>query len=468
LGYINISGKLMGFALGREKYVSFPVATAQQLKADLVSMYKVWGLKEKNQLVDAKALLNESWRPTARRLLKALTNNMKDENWANFDEVVIVPDSVLWYMPFEALPLGDENDAPPLIEKVRVRYVPTLSLALPDATPKPAAERTGVVAGKLFPRDDMAISAGEYEKIAAAIPSAASLTNKLPVVSSLFATQLDQLVVYHDLDETNARGAGPYDWSPLPVDRAKTASFLAEWIGLPWSAPRQVVLPGFHTPIESGLRKGGTGDELFLTSCAFMASGAKTMLLSRWRCGGQTSYDLSREFALESPHSAASSAWQRSVHLAMHAPVDFSREPRLEASEELDGLDASHPFFWSGYLLVDTGSEPKSDKPKVEVAKPAVKAPAGDKKPEPEKKPEVEKKPVEGKEPAADKKPADKPAKADEEVDGKLPPDLEALRKEPPAKEKPAATQDDGNPEPLKPRRGNKAAPKQKAPEKET
>src|SRR5207244_3763632 len=112
LGYINISGKLMGFALGKDKYASFQVATAQQLKTELAAMYKVWGLREKNQLVNAKDLLNDSWRTSARRLLKSLTNNMKDENWASFDEVVVVPDSVLWYMPFEALPLGDEKDAP--------------------------------------------------------------------------------------------------------------------------------------------------------------------------------------------------------------------------------------------------------------------------------------------------------------------------------------------------------------------
>jgi CHAT domain-containing protein len=464
LAYINISGKLMGFALGREKYATFPVATALQVKNDLAGMYKAWGLREKNQLVDAKDLMNESWRSTARRLLKSLTNNIKDENWANFDEVVIVPDSVLWYVPFEALPVSDEDDAQPLIEKVRIRYVPTLALALPDSVPKPKADRIGVVAGKLFPRDDMAISAGEYEKIASAVPSAASLTNKLPVVSSLFASQLDQLVVYHDLDEANVRGGGPYDWSPLPVDRAKTASFLGEWISLPWDAPRQVVLPGFHTWVESGLRKGGTGDELFLTSCAFMASGAKTVLLSRWRSGGQTSYDLAREFALEAPHTSASQAWQRSVHLGMHAPIDFLREPRLKASEDLDGLDASHPFFWSGYLLIDTGSEPKSDKPKVEVAKPAIKEDAGAKKPDAEKKPDADKKPEAEKKPGEEKMPEDKPAKADE-VDGKLPPDLEALRKERPAKEKPVAKEDvkkaeDSRPEPLKPRSGKKAAPK--------
>jgi CHAT domain-containing protein len=448
LCYINVSGKLLGFALGKDKYASFAVDNAVRLKADLASIYKAWGLREKNQLVDAKDLRNESWRTTARRLFKSLTNNMKDENWANFDEVIVVPDSVLWYVPFEALPLSDAADAPPLISRVRVRYVPTLALAAPDPVPKTPLDRTGVVAGKLFPRDDISIATAEYEKIATSIPTAASLTNKIPTVSSLFASQLDQLIVYHDLDEVTARGAGPYDWSPLPVDKAKTASFLGEWFSLPWDAPRQVVLPGFHTPVESGLRKGGTGDELFLTACAFMASGSKTVLLSRWRTAGQNSYDLSREFALEAPQTTASAAWQRSVQLAMHAPLDFSSEPRIQPSGDLDGIEATHPFFWAGYLLIDTGAEPKSDKPK---------------------KPEAEKKAEEAKKPDAEKKPDDKAAKlAPPKAEEKLPADLEP-RKDPPAKEAAPARLGNKDPkEPLKPRAGNKGAPKKPAEGKKT
>jgi hypothetical protein len=445
LCYINISGKLMGFALGKEKYASFSVDTAPRLKADLASMFKTWGHNEKNQIVTPKDLKNDSWRTTGRRLLKALTNNTKDEQWANFDEVIIIPDSVLWYLPFEALPLSDDAEAQPLVSRVRVRYVPTLGLAAPDPTPKASLDRTAVVAGKLFPRDDVEVAAGEYDKIAEALPTAMRMMNNLPAPSALFATQLDQLIVYHDLDESSARG--PYDWSPTPVDKGKATTSLADWFSLPWDAPRQVVLPGFHTPVETSLRKGGTGDELFLTACAFLASGSKTVLVSRWRTGGQTSYDLMREFALESPHMAADAAWQRSVELARHSPLDPMSHPRLKPSEELDGLSASHPFFWAGYLLIDTGAEPKSDKPAIAEEK--VERKPEEKKPD-EKKPDAEK-------PAADKPAGDKPEpKGDvkpaepDEVDGKLPPDLEALRKAPPKKEE-AAAEPPLAPKPAKP-----------------
>jgi len=60
-----------------------------------------------------------------------------------------------------------------------------------------------------------------------------------------------------------------------------------------------------------------------------MANGARTVLVSRWRTGGQTSFDLVREFLQELPNSSASDAWQRAVQLTMDANVNLSAEPRI-------------------------------------------------------------------------------------------------------------------------------------------
>jgi len=117
--------------------------------------------------------------------------------------------------------------------------------------------------------------------------------------SALLAKCVDRLVVLNDLDND---AKGPYDWSPLPADRGKSSGSLAQWMLSPWGGPDQVVLPGFHTPAESALKRGGTGDEMFLAVCGFMSTGSRTILLSRWRDGGRTSYDLVREFVRELPH----------------------------------------------------------------------------------------------------------------------------------------------------------------------
>lgn len=86
-----------------------------------------------------------------------------------------------------------------------------------------------------------------------------------------------------------------------------------------------------------------------------MSDGARTILLTRWRTSGRTNFELVREFARELPNAPANEAWQRACLLARETPLDASREPRLKRSDETGELPtADHPFFWAGYMLVDT------------------------------------------------------------------------------------------------------------------
>jgi CHAT domain-containing protein len=116
-------------------------------------------------------------------------------------------------------------------------------------------------------------------------------------------------------------------------------------------------LPGYRTAAENSLKNDGknvpNGDEIFLATCGMMSTGTRTVLVSRWRTGGRTAVDLVREFAQELPHASAANAWQRSVLLEMETPIDVESEPRVQKLSPDDGIDGSHPFFWSGYLLID-------------------------------------------------------------------------------------------------------------------
>jgi hypothetical protein len=76
--------------------------------------------------------------------------------------------------------------------------------------------------------------------------------------------------------------------------------------------------------------------------------------------------DLVREFVQELPHTAAAEAWQRSVQLAMEAPIDPLNELRVKAGKDPVELTAAHPFFWAGYVVVDSGWRP--EEPEVQPA----------------------------------------------------------------------------------------------------
>ncbi len=111
-----------------------------------------------------------------------------------------------------------------------------------------------------------------------------------------------------------------------------------------------------------------------------MSTGVRTVLISRWRPGGQSCFDLMREFAQELPHESPAAAWQRAVNLVTRQPLEMETEPRLK--KNTTGAEpplAEHPFFWAAYMLVDSGQLDEGQEPPPPPApnvKPKVVAPA--------------------------------------------------------------------------------------------
>ncbi|MBI2477971.1 MAG: CHAT domain-containing protein [Planctomycetia bacterium] len=177
------------------------------------------------------------------------------------------------------------------------------------------------------------------------------LKEPLAVPSNLLAPFCDRLVVLTDI---TSESASPYGWSPMQFDHGKPGSTVGDWGTLPFGSPEQIILPGFHTEAETALKRPSGGDDIFLSLCGLMASGSRTILLSRWRTGGKSSYDLAREFVQELPYTSPTKAWQRSVF--MQNDLVAAREPRVKSSNFESPIKTDHPFFWSSYLLVAPGS----------------------------------------------------------------------------------------------------------------
>lgn len=356
LSYFNSDSDLYGFAIAKDVFATWKVESPTKLKADILELFRKTGLRDRTLPLESKDLHDDSWRTLARKILPSLTNHTKPEAWDSYDEVVVVPDGPLWYLPFEMLIPGEEKDALPLLQRVRVRYVPTVSLAIPDRRPLHDAKKTAAVAGRLHPREEAAVTGEAIEQLSQVVPNVTRLPNKLPASSTLVSRLYDRLVVYHDMDDTDKSA---YEWSPVQIDRTKGGGALSHYMMLPWGAPSQVVLPGFHTAAETGLKKPNlNGDEVFLSACGLLAAGTRTALISRWRVGGQSSYDLMREFTQELPHASASKAWQRSVQLRLQSPLDPITEVRMKLGAGEEPIHPEHPFFWAGYMLIDTGLEP--------------------------------------------------------------------------------------------------------------
>ncbi len=209
-----------------------------------------------------------AWKGAGKKFLDSLLEGSLADLSQSFPELVIVPDGLLWYLPFEALEIqagrcaGAADFARPhslrphrLIGDCRrpaARGPPDLGGAGPAVSPSTTTEQ-----------------ARRSRPSARPCPTAwrcPGPTRTAP--ANAYAALVDRLVV---LDDLGAAEAIPMAGPPSPWI---TANREARWpIGsrFPGTDRRVVVLPGFHTAAESGLKHvehKAPGNGLFLSVCA--------------------------------------------------------------------------------------------------------------------------------------------------------------------------------------------------------
>ncbi len=355
--FFNTSKQLHAFLMTNDKYGYWGVPPLAQLHKSLDPMLRGLGNWDQNKQLKLDDLRDDKWKKPAQELFTALWSGSKADI-KQFQELIIIPDNVIWYVPFESLLVAGSDTPAPLLSRVRLRYAPTVGLALSDSRPRNVKGNMVAMLGRLYPQDDDDVARQAFDEIARSIKGAIAVQGHLLPGANVYTTLMDRLMV---LGEVQPSETDLFGVQLFPLDKAAPSSSLGSWLRLPWGGPQEIFLPGFHTPAEGALKKAGDGSELFVTTCGLMATGARTILISRWRPGGHSSYELVREFAQELPHSTASASWQRAVKLTSATPIDVSAEPRILPT----GIDvpplANHPFFWSSFMVIDTGSEPPKD-----------------------------------------------------------------------------------------------------------
>jgi hypothetical protein len=352
--------------------------------------------------VPTERLLASDWQAAAERIERLLFENSKVELAEGIDELVIVPDGMLWYLPFELLPVGsarpaaasrpaspadeageslvdptgrdDPQESQRLRDVCRIRYSPTRSLAVLRFEPPHTGGPLGIYAGRLFRGDKPTIALEWAERLAGSLDRAVVLpppTPNLPM--PLVASLCDTLLVFDELS-----GDGPTATRPLfSTQGGKPAMTFGDWLSPPSKRPQCVVLPGFQSAMAGGLAKlpARPGEDLFMAVTDLVAAGGRTVIVSRWRMGGKTSVDLVEEFLrdrqiAETDGPPAAESWQRAVEMASAEQPDVGREPRLKQSPQGILPDARHPLLWAGYLFVDCGGGRYEEPPPQGPAKP--------------------------------------------------------------------------------------------------
>ena len=263
-----------------------------------------------------------------------------------FDEVVIVPDGPLWYVPFEMLPMG-ENDSPLIGDRIRIRYAATPGLAFHPTGSKATNRAIGIAGGKFFAPRDPEVNETIIQSIAEAVDQPVRLPEQLDLPSSLLGGRVGHLLVTTpiapNLKQPLATNVGGYDQST-------PAGSLLSWTQFPAKVPASVILPGYRSTADIG--QIGDGNEVFMTVCALQSAGVRSVLLSRWIVGGQSTAIALREFVQELPFTGMLKSWDRAKKILRQTELDPMAEPLLtQAEHDREGLTGDQPFFWAGYLI---------------------------------------------------------------------------------------------------------------------
>jgi tetratricopeptide (TPR) repeat protein len=363
LAFYQTQQRMYGFYVNGSDLVVWDVGPPQAVSDRARGMLREMGHIEGNRALALNQLERDEWKKPATELMAAMTP--PGRTLLPVEELIIVPDGAMWYVPFEALPAPRIENSPPLITQTRIRLAPTTGLAVPDGRRPNPLPKTLVTAGQLYTKEPDGQTARAATRLADELPGAtSSAVQQISGPTWLFTTLFDRIVTLHDLSTREA----PYAFNPIaPVTSRGSSDSLNQWMTLPLAAPDQVILPGFHTAAEDAMDRSSAadGNEMFLNVMAMMASGTRTMLVSRWRIGGQSALDFVTEFTRELDHTSPADAYQRAVFLAMEAELQGANEGRIQSGNGGEMIPGGHPFFWSSFALIDSGTPatPSADAP---------------------------------------------------------------------------------------------------------
>ena len=154
LSFFAAGGDIYAFLMNKDHYGSWRIKSPALLFRKTGLLLREMGNYEQNRELTLKDLVDSAWKQSAKQVLDAILDGSQADFTARFPEMVIVPDGFLWYVPFEALQVNVQDQLRPLISRFRIRYAPTVSLAVPEGPGLNPAGQTAVVLGRLYGREE--------------------------------------------------------------------------------------------------------------------------------------------------------------------------------------------------------------------------------------------------------------------------------------------------------------------------
>ncbi|MCC9603679.1 CHAT domain-containing protein [Stieleria sp. JC731] len=293
---------------------------------------------------------NDNWRKDAAdfrdRLIPSSVAPLLEDRLNGIKHLVVVPDGLLWYLPFELLPTEDP-ESQLLGDAITVTYAPSPSLAIFPTAPPSTKGTIALAAGKILSPRDADVNAQMVQSIAdAATAGAVGLPAEFASPTSRCGLVASHLVV---ADTTVPNPKSTLD-SPLATyEMSMPQGRLGDWLRTAAPTPSSVFLSGFRSNLETPQQV--SGNEIGMTLMALQYSGVQDVTLSRWAVGGGSTSILLREYAQELGFLSPGESFTRAKDVLRRSELDPNAEPTLSKSDlERSTLTGNEPFFWAGYL----------------------------------------------------------------------------------------------------------------------
>lgn len=351
LTYTEVAGALIATLTVGKDTKMWNIPTARQLPGDISKLIK--GIGAGGRPAATRLDDNEQWKSDAATIRRKLFPNEYLDSMDAIEHLIIVPDGQLWYLPFELLPVGDEN-ATLMGDKISIRYAPTAGSAIHASAIMNADKPIGTAAQLFFSPRDGNLNTSLVNRIIESI----KLHQPIPTEPVTPSNQLGQIVGFYGvLGAVTPDPAKPLLTNVSGYDKDLTTASLAAWMRLPSNVPSGIYLPGYRT--AAGGAQLGDGRELFMTLTALHVAGVRDVVISRWPVGGESTAILSKEFLQELAFEGIDPAWRRAIQTLRRTTLAPESEPLLGAKDQKrDELTGEHPLFWSGYMLVSPYSPP--------------------------------------------------------------------------------------------------------------
>jgi CHAT domain-containing protein len=308
------------------------------------------------RVVADSALRDEGWTEVLRSASELLLPDEFIREIPAGTEILLLPHGSLWAMPFAALPVGPRDTALGLLHPVR--YSPSLrTVALADDRPS---------------RENALRTSGSHDVLVVGDPEMPLVPGEAEYFRPLQHSRVEADFVAKRFGRTALLGGEatePEVWRRLPSsDLLHLASHGVAYSSDAWARESFVALTPDPT---AGIRGDGylTAGELLdaadltlsaelvtLSACqtglgnlretegtvglqrAFLAKGARTVLVSLWQVPDPATSELMRRFY---------AFWLHPTH-----PVSKAEALRLAQGEVRDLPGYSNPYYWAGFQLV--------------------------------------------------------------------------------------------------------------------